>query len=73
MTFYDQATGQIEKAIDVYEQWIRTYPRDTIPYDNVSLAYRSIGQHEKALNVASGAMRLDPRIPTPTRILPVLT
>jgi tetratricopeptide (TPR) repeat protein len=71
--YYDQATGQIEKAIDVYEQWIRTYPRDTIPYDNVSLAYRSVGQHEKALNVASGAMRLDPRIPTPTRILPVLT
>ena len=59
--YYGEGTGQIEKAIEIYEQWIRTYPRDTIPYDNLALAYSNIGQHEKALNAASEALRLDPK------------
>jgi serine/threonine protein kinase/tetratricopeptide (TPR) repeat protein len=59
--YYGEATGQIDKAIEIYEQWIRTYPRDTIPYDNLALAYSQIGQHEKALNAASEALRLDPK------------
>ncbi len=59
--YYAEGTGQIEKAIEIYEQWIRTYPRDTTPYDNLALAYSNIGQHEKALNAASEAMRLDPK------------
>ena len=59
--YYDQGTRQIDKAIEVYEQWIRTYPRETLPYDNLTLAYAAIGQHEKALSTASEAMRLDPK------------
>src|SRR5262249_12184109 len=59
--YYGEGTGQIEKAIEIYEQWIRTYPRDTTPYDNLALAYSRTGQHEKALNAASEAMRLDPK------------
>jgi serine/threonine protein kinase/tetratricopeptide (TPR) repeat protein len=59
--YYGEATGQIEKSIEVYEQWIRTYPRDTTPYDNLALAYLSVGQPEKALNAASEVLRLDPK------------
>jgi eukaryotic-like serine/threonine-protein kinase len=57
--YYGEGTGQIEKAIETYEQWTRTYPRETTPYDNLALAYSEIGQHEKALAAASEAMRLD--------------
>jgi eukaryotic-like serine/threonine-protein kinase len=58
---YDEDTREVDKAIEVYEQWKETYPRDTVPWDNLSLRYEAIGQHEKALANASEAMRLDPK------------
>ena len=59
--YYEFVTGQFEKTIEVYESWNEIYPRDTIPLDNLALAYSEIGQHEKALANASEAMRLDPK------------
>jgi eukaryotic-like serine/threonine-protein kinase len=58
--YYDEVTGDIDKAIEVYEQWIQTYPRDTAPRDNLSLRYEAIGQPEKALASSSEAMRIEP-------------
>jgi len=57
--YYEVVTGQIDKAIEVYESWKEAYPRDTVPRDNVALRYGAIGQYEKALTNASEAMRLD--------------
>ena len=45
----------------IYEQWKQTYPRDTVPWDNLALGYETTGQPEKALANASEAMRLDPK------------
>ena len=59
--YYDEATGDIDKSIDVYEQWIQTYPRDTAPRDNLSLRYATIGQEEKALASSSEVLRIDPK------------
>ena len=59
--YYDEGTGEIDKAIETYEQWKKTYPRDTVPWDNLSLRYETIGQHEKSLANASEAMRIDPK------------
>ena len=59
--YYDEGTGEIDKAIETYEQWKKTYPRDTVPWDNLSLRYETIGQHEKSLANASEAMRMDPK------------
>jgi tetratricopeptide (TPR) repeat protein len=61
--YYDESTGQIEKAIEIYEQWKQTYPRDTTPRDNLAFSYQRIGQHDKAVANASEAMRLDPKDP----------
>jgi tetratricopeptide (TPR) repeat protein len=59
--YYDTARRQFEKGIEIYEQWKQTYPRDTIPRDNLALAFESMGQHEKAVANASEAIRLDPK------------
>jgi eukaryotic-like serine/threonine-protein kinase len=59
--YYDEVTREIDKAIEIYEQWVQTYPRDTTPRDNLSLRYQSIGQHEKALAPSSEALRIDPK------------
>jgi tetratricopeptide (TPR) repeat protein len=57
--YYEVVTGQLDKAIEVYESWKEAYPRDTVPRDNVAIRYGAIGQYEKALTNASEAMRLD--------------
>jgi len=59
--YYDTVTGDLEKAIEIYEQWVQTYPRDTTPRDNLALRYQAIGQQEKALASSSEAMRIDPK------------
>ena len=59
--YYDIVTGDMEKAIEIYEQWVQTYPRDTAPRDNLALRYQAIGQQEKALASSSEAMRIDPK------------
>ncbi len=59
--YYDIVTGENEKAIQTYEQWVQTYPRDTAPRDNLALRYNAIGQQEKALASSSEAMRIDPK------------
>jgi tetratricopeptide (TPR) repeat protein len=51
----------LEKSIEIYEQWVQTYPRDTAARDNLSLGYLAIGQQEKALASSSEAKRLDPK------------
>jgi serine/threonine protein kinase/tetratricopeptide (TPR) repeat protein len=59
--YYDIVTRELEKAIEIYEQWVQTYPRDSVPRDNLALRYQAIGQHEKALASSSEAMRIDPK------------
>ncbi|HYM75432.1 MAG TPA: protein kinase [Candidatus Dormibacteraeota bacterium] len=59
--YYDEVTLDLEKSLAVYAEWRQTYPRDTAPYDNAALASGALGQHEKALDLASQAHRIDPQ------------
>ncbi|HKS66572.1 MAG TPA: protein kinase, partial [Candidatus Acidoferrales bacterium] len=59
--YYDVVTNDYEKAVDLYSQWISVYPRDNIPYDDLSLAYQDLGEGEEALQAAANAVRVDPQ------------
>jgi serine/threonine protein kinase/tetratricopeptide (TPR) repeat protein len=59
--YYGTSRRQLEKAVEIYEQWKQIYPRDAVPRDNLALDYESMGQHEKAVANASEAIRLDPK------------
>ena len=59
--YYDEVLIDPEKTLAVYAEWRQTYPRDTIPYDNGALVNSTIGRHEKALELASAAVQLDPK------------
>src|SRR4030081_1293886 len=59
--YYDTATRQLDKGVEIYEQWKQTYPRDCIPLDNLALAFEGLGQHEKAVANAREAIRPDPK------------
>jgi serine/threonine protein kinase/tetratricopeptide (TPR) repeat protein len=57
--YYSQ-TGEVEKSVAIYEQWLQLYPRDTIPMNNLSLAYDDLGQQEKSLPLALEEMKVEP-------------
>jgi len=54
------ATGDLEKAVTVYEQWSRVYPRDDVPPNNLGVLYQELGRNEETLEKAREAFRLDP-------------
>jgi len=59
--YYSEVTREVDKALAIYEQWKQTYPRDSVPWDNLALGYEFTGQPEKSLANASEAMRLNPK------------
>jgi eukaryotic-like serine/threonine-protein kinase len=58
--YYWNGTGELEKAVDVFEQWQQTYPGYYSPYLTLAMMYRRLGNPEKALEEAHEAMRLEP-------------
>jgi eukaryotic-like serine/threonine-protein kinase len=58
--YYDNVTGDTEQSIQVYQLWTQTYPRDSIPFNNLGIAYSQLGQWEKALPAARQAHQLTP-------------
>ncbi len=58
--YYSNVTGDEEQAIQVYQLWTQTYPRDSIPLNNLGVSYAVMGQWEKALPVARQAHQLAP-------------
>src|SRR5262245_626495 len=58
--YYDLGTGDVQKAIQSYKQWVELYPRDDIAKGNLASEYFLIGDYEQAANFGSEALRLDP-------------
>jgi len=59
-SYYLIGTGELEKAAQRYELWQQTYPRDFVPYGNLSFISSALGNLEKGLEEAREAMRLEP-------------
>jgi eukaryotic-like serine/threonine-protein kinase len=58
--YYDIVTGEADKSIEAYQLWKRTYPRDSIPTNNLASSYAAIGKWGDALAEAQETMRLAP-------------
>jgi DNA-binding winged helix-turn-helix (wHTH) protein/tetratricopeptide (TPR) repeat protein len=58
--YYVDSTYEIEKAIQTYELWTQTYPRDWIPYNNLADVASRSGLIDKAIPAAQEALRLNP-------------
>ena len=59
-TYYQDATGEIEQATQVYEMWAKSYPQDAVPPGNLGVIYGILGQYDKALQEVQEAQRLEP-------------
>ena len=58
--YYSFATGELDKANQVYRQWAQEYPADSAPHVNLSLNYLVMGQFEKAAEEARAAITVSP-------------
>ncbi len=58
--YYDLGTGDVKKAIASYKQWATLYPRDDVPWGDLSSEYFLIGDYEQAAANAKQALRLEP-------------
>lgn len=58
--YYWNGTGELEKAVPVFEQSEQTYPGNYSPHLTLSVIYKRLGNPEKALEEAREALRLEP-------------
>jgi len=59
-TYYRFVTGEIEKAIQTFQLWVQSYPRDWLPYLNVGDAYAVIGKYEKGVDATRESLKIYP-------------
>jgi serine/threonine protein kinase/tetratricopeptide (TPR) repeat protein len=59
-TYYQNVTGELDKAVQTYQEYIESYPRRTTGYVNLGGVYGAQGQYEKAAEVTRQALRLVP-------------
>jgi DNA-binding winged helix-turn-helix (wHTH) protein/tetratricopeptide (TPR) repeat protein len=67
--YYENVSGEAGKAIDNYEVWRNSYPRDWIPVNNLANKYTDLGQYDKAIEAAREAVRLNPNHSFPQTVL----
>jgi eukaryotic-like serine/threonine-protein kinase len=61
--YFTHVVGDLDKAVETLESWKQTYPREWQPRDYLANLYNGVGQHEKAVEEAQGAIRLYPHEP----------
>jgi serine/threonine protein kinase/predicted Zn-dependent protease len=59
-SYYNYVTGEIDNAIQTYDEWARTYPADYVPHGNLGDNYIFLGQYEKAAEETSTSLRIEP-------------
>ena len=59
-TYYLFVTGELEKAARAYERWQQIYPRDYLPYTDLSFIYGNLGNFEEAFKKEREAIRVEP-------------
>ena len=58
--YYQNVTGELDKAAQTYQEEIESYPRRYEAYGLLGLVFDQEGQYEKAVEIQRGAQRLRP-------------
>jgi eukaryotic-like serine/threonine-protein kinase len=58
--YYQTVTGEQEKAVATFQEYIENYPQISIAYFDLGIVYGVLGQYDKAFEVTRQAQRLSP-------------
>jgi serine/threonine protein kinase/tetratricopeptide (TPR) repeat protein len=53
--YYSRGTGELDKAAQIYQEWIGSYPRESRAYRGLGSVYAEEGQYEKAAEITREA------------------
>ena len=59
-SYFGYVTGEIDKAIQAYAEWARTYSGDYGAHGNLGDSYNFLGQYEKAAEETNASLLLEP-------------
>lgn len=59
-SYFGYVTGEINKAIQTYTEWARTYSEDYGPHAELGDSYNFLGQYEKAAEETNISLHLEP-------------
>jgi serine/threonine protein kinase/tetratricopeptide (TPR) repeat protein len=60
--YFERVTVEVEKAMEAYELWAKSYPRDMVPHTNLGALYSALGQNDKGIAETEVSNRLEPTI-----------
>jgi len=58
--YFDVVTGEVERALEVYSLWQRTYPLEWLPYNETANDEKLLGRYELGIQAARKAIELEP-------------
>jgi tetratricopeptide (TPR) repeat protein len=58
--YYQGVTGEVDKAVQTFQEQIENYPREVAAYSHLGNLYALQGQYEKAAETISQAVRIAP-------------
>ncbi len=58
--YYGYVTGEIDKAIQTYTEWARTYSGNYVPHGDLGDSYNLLGQYGKAAEETNASLRIEP-------------
>ena len=59
-TYYLNVTGELDKSAQTWQEYMESYPRDLLAYDNLASLFNLQGQYEKAEEIEERMSRLAP-------------
>jgi eukaryotic-like serine/threonine-protein kinase len=60
--YYQNVTGELEQASQVYELWEKSYPKDWVPVGDLGYIYCQLGQYDKAIADTQEQLRLESNV-----------
>ena len=60
--YYLNVTGELDKAVRTYKEWIDSYPRDNEAYLSLGVVYATKGQYEEASEITERGLRVAPSL-----------
>ena len=58
--YEDFGTGDLIKAREFFDQWLKTYPRDDVTYTNLGVVDFQLGDYPKGFEAATAAFKINP-------------
>ena len=58
--YFQNVTGELDKAAQAYQEEVETYPRDFAAYSNLGIIFALLGLYDKAAETTTHAIQLEP-------------